>query len=560
MGVASRGERGPRLSRRRLVASGTVGTAALLALSAIGCTSSGSTGTVQSKGAAGGGPRSGGTLTISHDFQRGFDPHVLQVTETAMMGVFYSQLVRPNVKTYAIEPDLAAKWETPSNTELIFTLAPNVKWHDKPPVNGRPLKTDDILYSLARIQTNSPAFINRSYLSSIARVEAPDDQTIKVTLNQPDVTQLGNLTNAGIKILAPEVVERAGKFATADTVVGTGAFILQNSQPTVGSSLVRNPSYFKSGLPYLDRMELKAFSDLSSEWAAFVAGDLSHRWVSGDQVASFEKKPSGRYDLQWEADTGWHIGMPMTKKQPFNDPRVTRALRLLIDHNEIKSTWSPTWVGRGRVGSFAAATAEVWDLSEEEYGKYLEWKQPKDDANKEATSLLSAAGFTPGKPLKYTLATTTQQSEDALVQLVQDQLKRNSHGAVLPDLKTYDGVSYEALRTNGQFEYYMSGQQVGGVDPNAYFTSTYQTGAGRNYGQMSDPKLDQMIANQRTILDAQQRKQAIRDIIIYMFDNSPYPSLIGSYFLSATQGNVKDFPPEGNTFQWGDHYESVWSA
>lgn len=99
----------------------------------------------------------------------------------------------------------------------------------------------------------------------------------------------------------------------------------------------------------------------------------------------------------------------------------------------------------------------------------------------------------------------------------------------------------------------MSGQQVSGVDPDAYFTSTYQTGAGRSYGKMSGPKLGPMIANQRTILDVQQRKQAIRDIVIYMIDHSPYPSLIGSYFLIATQGNLKDFPPEGNTFQWGDH-------
>jgi hypothetical protein len=69
-----------------------------------------------------------------------------------------------------------------------------------------------------------------------------------------------------------------------------------------------------------------------------------------------------------------------------------------------------------------------------------------------------------------------------------------------------------------------------------------------------------MIATQRTILDAEQRKKAIRDIVIYMFDTSPYPSLIGSYFLSATQAKIRDFPPEGNTFQWGDHYESVWVA
>jgi len=59
-----------------------------------------------------------------------------------------------------------------------------------------------------------------------------------------------------MKILAPEVVEAAkGSLATADTVVGTGPFVLRTSEINVGSSLVRNPSYFKPGLPYLDRVE-----------------------------------------------------------------------------------------------------------------------------------------------------------------------------------------------------------------------------------------------------------------------------------------------------------------
>lgn len=554
-----------RLSRRRLLASVPAGGAALLTASAIACTARSPKGTSsaagQSRGAAGrAGPKSGGMLTVSHDFQRGFDPHVLQVTETGMMGLFYSQLVRPSPKTYDIEPDLASSWEAPSTTELIFTLAPNIKWQDKPPASARPLKTDDVIYSLQRVQTNDPAFINRSYLSGIGRIEAPDGRSIRLTLKQPDVTMLGNLSNASIKILAPEVVEGAGKFATADAAVGSGPFILRDSQPNVGSSLVRNPSYFKPGLPYLDRVELKAFNDLESEWAAFLGGRLSHRWVPGQDAAGFEKQQGGRYDLQWEADTGFHMAMPMTKKKPFDDPRVTRALRLLIDHNEIKNNWSTYWVGRGRLTSFSAATAETWDLPEAEYGNYLEWKQPKDEAIREAVSLLSAAGFTADRPLKYTLSTTTQQSEDALVQLVQDQLKRNSRGAVLPELKPVETAAYSAIRANGQFEYFISGVMVGGVDPDAYFTSTYQTGAGRNYGKMSDPKLDQMIAKQRTMLDTQERKQAIREIILYMFDSSPYTSMVGSYFLSATQGNIKAFPPEGNTFEWGDHYESVWAA
>src|SRR5437588_157047 len=81
-----------------------------------------------------------GALVVSYNFQRGFDPHILQATNTGIFGMFYSMLIRANPKTYELEPDLASKWESPSQTELVFTLAPNVKWHDKPPVNARALK------------------------------------------------------------------------------------------------------------------------------------------------------------------------------------------------------------------------------------------------------------------------------------------------------------------------------------------------------------------------------------------------------------------------------------
>src|SRR5205823_3640149 len=129
-----------------------------------------------------------------------------------------------------------------------------------------------IISSYQRIQTNDPRFINKAYLSSVDKMEAVDDHTLKLTLKSPDVTQLSNLSVLSMKILAPEVVDKGGKMASADTCVGTGAFVLQSSEVGVGSHLVRNPSYFKPGLPYLDRVELRAFQDYGSSWSAFLAG------------------------------------------------------------------------------------------------------------------------------------------------------------------------------------------------------------------------------------------------------------------------------------------------
>jgi peptide/nickel transport system substrate-binding protein len=547
----------PRLNRRRLLAGAAYGAtmAALAGCRATNPAKSGATSGGQST------PKRGGVVTLSHNLQRGLDPHILQTSDAGIMGLFYSTLVRANPKTYDLEPGLAAKWEAPSQTELVFTLAPNIKWHDKAPANGRPLKVDDIIYSFNRIRSDDPKFINKSYLAGVDSMQAADDHTLKLTLKQPDVTQLNNLTVFGLSVLAPEVVEAAkGTLNSAATVVGTGPYVLQSSEVNVGSSLTRNPAYFKQGLPYADRFELKAFLDEASEWSAFLSGQLSHRWVPGQDSKKFEQEKQAQYQLDWFGDVGYFIVQAMTKKKPFDDARVTKALRLLVDHQEFRTGWAEVWFGRGRSSAIFAAASEPWDMTEDEYSHYLEWKQPKDDAIKEALSLLNAAGFNKDKPLKFTLSGSNgNEYQLASAQLMLAQLKRNGQGAVDCTLKLYDTAAWNGVRSNGDFEYYVGGHSAGATDPDAYFTSTFKTGAGRNYGKMSDPKLDQMFEKQKGIFDEAQRKKAVRDILLYMIDNCPYGSTSTYYDLNATQPAVRQFPAEGPTFKWGDHYESVWT-
>lgn len=549
-----------RLSRRGLLRSAVVGGAGLAGIALFGCGSKRSGGAQNSKTVASNQPKRGGSITLSENFVRGFDPHILQATNTGIFGMFYSMLIRANPKTNELEPDLAAKWEVPSPTELVFTLAPNIKWQDRPPANGRPLTVDDIIYSYKRLQTDDPKFVNRSYLSSVDKMEAVNDHTLKLTLSSPDVTQLGNLAVFSMKIMAPEVVDKAGKFATADTCVGTGAFVLQSSEQNVSSAAVRNPSYFKPGLPYLDRVDLRYFADFQSSFSAFLAGQLDYHWVPGENSKDFQAQKKDQYGLDWVGDQIYFITQAQTQKKPWDDARLQRAMRLLIDHKQFRDDWATAWFGRGRYSSiFGTATADAWDLSEDEYEKYLEWKEPKDDAIKEALSLLTAAGITKDKPLKFTLSgTNTNGYQEQMVQLAQAQYKKNSQGALDPEIKYFATAEWTAVRAQGTFEYYIAGHSSGGVDPDTYFASTYKTGGGRNYGHMSDPQLDQMIAKQRTIFDEKQRKQAVRDIIIYMIDHCPYGSAVPNYILTATPPKVQDFPGQGPTFEWGDHYENIW--
>jgi ABC-type transport system substrate-binding protein len=74
----------------------------------------------------------------------------------------YSQLVRyphgPEQKhpaDFSIVPDLAEKWEHKSPTVIEFTLRKGVRFHNKPPVNGREVTAEDAKYSIERFMAKS---------------------------------------------------------------------------------------------------------------------------------------------------------------------------------------------------------------------------------------------------------------------------------------------------------------------------------------------------------------------------------------------------------------------
>ena len=106
-------------------------------------------------------PKRGGTLRLT--FQADplhFDPHqTLSFVTMVPLSFAYSRLVKvkagPSVKpmTYPVEPDLAESWTQLSDTTYIFKLRKGVRWHNKPPVNGRELTADDVKYTYNRFLT-----------------------------------------------------------------------------------------------------------------------------------------------------------------------------------------------------------------------------------------------------------------------------------------------------------------------------------------------------------------------------------------------------------------------
>ena len=552
------------LSRRSTIRGALAAGAGLAGVGFAGCAARPKPSSTVSTATAAKQPQRGGVLvhaggnTVGGADTEGveLDPQISQSAAARGFRLVYQGLLGYDFRTYAIQPEIAAKWEQASPTEVVFTLQPGVKWQNKPPAGGRDLTADDVVFSLNRIRGSEPKFSQRSLFANFDKVEALDKTRVRVTTKTPDATVLSYLSADPAMMVAPEVVQKFDKILSPDAVIGTGAFILNRLEQKVVAEYVRNPDYWKQGRPYLDTVRTQHLSDTGTAYAAFQGGQIDVLYLPGAEVKGYIDKQGPGYKPDWFNDDTTVQAFPNVRAKPMDDPRVTRALRLLFDHDEFGSAWAEPNFGRGSYGSIFSPALASWDLSQDDYGKLLEWKKPKDDAAKEALTLLAAAGYSKDKPLSFELAGRAGGFLSSATQLTQAQWSRLSQGAVKTTIKEYDlPTSYQVL-ANHSFAYFVVSNAAAFPDPDAWLGAMYRSGGSLNFAGESDPTLDAMIDKQRAQLDSSQRHAAVKAIVTYMVEHGATTIPSNRYFLNAVKPKVQGFFPE--FYINGRQYEGIW--
>jgi peptide/nickel transport system substrate-binding protein len=509
-------------------------------------------------GAEAGQPRRGGILRVRGWDPPHFDPHLTRNFKThTTLSFVYSKLLRhkvgPDVPpgTFLVEPDLADRWEAPDDTTYLFHLRHGVKWHKKPPINGRELVAEDVKFSFDRFLTvegNAERFL----LESVERVEVVDRYTVQFLLKEPFVWLLDILANAlCMWIVAPEVVQQYGDLKTVDTAIGTGPFLLEHYEPNVKTVFTRNPDYFRPGLPYVERVEWLVVDDESSGLAMYRAGQLDAGpgawWAvrQADLEALQQRHPHLRYqDVLVNGITTIAL---RTDKPPFNDVRVRRAVSQAIDRQAIIEA---VYL-RGEPSPAVPRGLAPWSLPIDQLGAGAQYYQYNPT---EAKRLLAEAGYTRG--LKTSFATTSGYGHDLLdaVQLVVRSLKDVGIEAALK-LQEY-GV-YMATTGQGKFEGMTMGPYAIAWEPDSALYGPYTPDSGWNRGHVNDPTLTAMVQEQRRTKDPAARQQILVDVQRYAAEQQYYVYLFSAMLTSSWQPYVKHYAPN-LTFDYGSRVAALW--
>jgi peptide/nickel transport system substrate-binding protein len=508
-------------------------------------------------------PKRGGTLSLRLWDPPHFD-HMLIISykTNILLSFTHSRLIKqkagPAVSpgTFPLEGDLAESWTQPTETTYVFKLRRGVKWHNKPPVNGREFTADDVVYSIERFRTvkgNSNAYM----LKSLDKVEAVDKHTVKFTLKEPFAWFLDMLASPmAIAIVAKEAVEKFGDLKKAESVIGTGPWMLDTYRPNVGATLVRNPTYFVPGLPNIDRIEVTVDEDNASRMAAFMSGKYDLGWENPgginrtDWLQIKDRLKSTRPNLKTAeivSNIFSHISM-RTDQKPFNDVRVRQAISHAIDRQGIIDA---TLEGVGAVNAAVPAGLKDWALPINQLGdgaKYFKY----DPA--EAKRLLAAAGYPNGFPGNLCFTTYGSTVLVDQMQLVLKNLKDVGIDAKL-DQKEYG--AYIATCFNGNFPSMTYGPQTPFLDPDNFLFAQYYPGEPKNQSHVDDPVLADMLVKQRRIFDVAKRREVVYEIQRYLAPKQYYVSTPSTVGIAVWDGALKNYGPNLG-YDYGGRLVAAW--
>jgi peptide/nickel transport system substrate-binding protein len=509
-------------------------------------------------------PKRGGVLrlTFQSDPVTGFDPQqTISFVTHVPLSFVYSRLVKvkagPAVKpmTYPIEPDLAESWDQPNETTYVFKLKKGVRWHNKPPVNGREFTADDVKYTYDRFLTvkGNP---NKPVLESVESIDAVDKYTVRFRLKEPNAWFIDMLASTSTWIIARECVEKFGDLKKVESVVGTGPWMLDRWEPNVRLTYVRHPSYFVPGLPYADGVEILIDKDPSSRLAAFLSGktDFGPEYQQIvrrlDLAVVKQRKPNvqlAEYTWFTSGATGFKL-----EKPPFNDVRVRRALSRAVSQAEIYESnafsqghWTPNPV--------VPAAAAEWSIPIDQLGP--EGKKLYEFSTAEAKKLLAEAGHPNGFKTQVE-APGTGYGPDFL-DAIQITLKNWKAAGIDAELKLKEYGAFISSTIYGNFDHMFLGLRGAWVDPEAYFYRVLMPGQPLNVLKVDDPKLTDMIKLQRRTFDVARRRQIVHDIQRYAAEQAYFGTNASSKIVSAWEPYIKNYMPN-NGFDFGGRMMAAW--
>ena len=340
-----------KITRRELVRRGTVVGMSLPLLSFIVAAcggdddDGGATNTSGSETTASNNVQPGGTVRVAL-IQPTTEPNPLLVQDEGGAGMLGStgEYLSFSDENLELQPRLAETWEpNEDGTVWTFSIRQGVTFH-----NGAPLTAEDVVQTFEKLINPDGGSANaQSALGGVlspGNTEAPDEATVVFNLDAPNGNFPTLVSSANYNaIIIPADLDPADWGTTFE---GTGPFKLQNFQPQVGATFVRNDAYW-GDKANPDSIDVKFYAEEGPMVLALQGDEVD--FVEHFSVAGGKALLDNPDVTVIAVQTATHRQLHMrTDKEPFTDKRVRQAIALSIDRNALVDG---LWEGKADLGN-----------------------------------------------------------------------------------------------------------------------------------------------------------------------------------------------------------------
>jgi peptide/nickel transport system substrate-binding protein len=236
------------------------------------------------------------------------------------------------------QPYLARAWTwSPDRTTLTFRLVPGVRWHDGVATTAR-----DVAWTLNTARDPATGYPRASELAAVVGVHAVNDSTVVVRFAR-SVARLPDVF-ADLAILPAHLLDsippaRLRQAAWNERPVGNGPFRFVAHEANRRWVFAANPAFPAAlgGPPRLERFIVVVVDEPTTKLAALAAGEIDFAGILPAHAAFVRRRP----DL---AVLDYPLIFPYgivfnTRRPPFDDVRIRRAVALALDRREIVAAY-----------------------------------------------------------------------------------------------------------------------------------------------------------------------------------------------------------------------------
>ncbi|RKT31510.1 peptide/nickel transport system substrate-binding protein [Microbacterium sp. AG1240] len=418
-----------------------------------------------------------------------------------------------------VVPGLAESWEVSEDgLTLTFDLRDGVTFED-----GSAFDSADVVYSLNAIKDEATAAVSRATLTSVANIEAPDADTVVLTLTAPDAALPSNLATINMAILSSD--DTAEALASAPN--GTGPFSFDSRIPNQSLTLTRNDAYWGEAAS-LDSVEFRIIPDETSIVSAMQSGNVQLAVLSDPLVA--QTAETGTTTVERTPQLSYHALQLNASRGDLADVNVRLAVQCAIDRQQVLDTAA---LGEGEVTGPITSPAFRSDPAARPC--------PERDLDK-AAQYLDDAGKSGGVTIDAIVnqsgyATSVAEAQNLAAQLAEANITLN--------LEVLESGAYVDRWVAGDFDAAVA-LNGGRPDPDGaysrYFTST---GNLNKVAAYSSPELDALFAEGRAASDQGEREDIYGQISEDLENNAPWIWLFTGFNYTAMNG-VTGFVPLAN--------------